>query len=1117
MGQLKQSSRMKLRKFILIASMAFFAACHKDMVFVEQTDYATHASRESIDFNETDVRIVTGVDYISFNPSPSPKTYLFDTDVVKILARKAFAPPDMVTYDTTIIGSGSTWNMRVTRRTDYFQRTDSTAVFININGVGQVGTNAAINNDYGPHYWLENGWDGGVVLPTGTAYPMFITLQPSAAWPSPTVMKPKVDAILARFTRIKRRAVHVQGFSMGGWAWTRFVCNDALGGPYTYASIITTVFENQGAKPSSTEVNPYPTKLDNFALGGNKAHGGNWFGVDQQGDGGRDILTRVNEVNGNHPGSYYIRTTYGGGGHESFNSAYNPSETFTSSNPEVSTLAPFLVPSGGYNGNVYQWAMLAGDTTGLTGGDGPTNQFPIANAGTDQSITLPTSSASLSASSSSDPDGTISTYAWTLVSGPITPVIATPTTVGTSVTGMTTAGDYIFQVVVTDNLGAQATDQVTVTVNIGGPVVPRDYMAKNVTASRPGGGLKFHLGASLLSGVVSSTTIYAPYINRDLIFGQTLMGGDTIVIHANPNNGGIWNNIETGDFGGNFSTPIVVMADSIMRYGSFGGYWRVGTRDSNAVVHAKFDGLANRLTKNVIYGFRYDRATAANDENAIAVSANLFHHVEFCGFSIINVGVGFFMKKNSSATNPWAMYANYTFRKVHLHDNYLHRINGEGFYIGHTDIAGNTQSGNSGPTIAGDSLTIERNIIDSTEWDGIQISNFGYSCVVRYNVTYRTGTANQSSQQWSIFIGGNTSGKAYGNVCVNGTGPFGALGKGSMELYENFIDSVDNGLANADGIYISQSNTGVPTPIDPLIMDTHDNYISRVNRNAVFHANTSGTMQPGFIRNNIYIGSSGTFVSNASDAISGNTSNPSYDIGAALAGSDPYKISLEVQAHHGGQQSFFDIFGEEENVLPTVTASVVGSSTIKLPTNSVSLTSISGDADGSVTTYSWTKTSGPATFTIGAPTLSSTPITDLVAGTYVFTLTVTDDDFGQASDDITIVVQPANVSPTVSAGTNLNITLPTNSATAIGYSAADSDGSIVTTEWIQTAGPNTAGISSPTTLATNFTGLIEGVYNFRLTVTDNEGAQSNDEIQVTVNAAGGLRGRPLGRIIFRLN
>jgi hypothetical protein len=46
------------------------------------------------------------------------------------------------------------------------------------------------------------------------------------------------------------------------------------------------------------------------------------------------------------------------------------------------------------------------------------NKPPIAVAGPDQVVTLPTDSVSLDGSSSSDPDGRISEWLWTKISGP---------------------------------------------------------------------------------------------------------------------------------------------------------------------------------------------------------------------------------------------------------------------------------------------------------------------------------------------------------------------------------------------------------------------------------------------------------------------------------------------------------------------------------------------------------------------------------------------------------------------------------------------------------------------------------------------------------------------------
>lgn len=91
------------------------------------------------------------------------------------------------------------------------------------------------------------------------------------------------------------------------------------------------------------------------------------------------------------------------------------------------------------------------------------NKNPIASAGPDVSITLPTSSVSLSGSGT-DSDGTISSFQWTFVSGPRVPTISNDASAKASISGMSASGNYVFKFEVKDNLGAIGSDQVTVVV-----------------------------------------------------------------------------------------------------------------------------------------------------------------------------------------------------------------------------------------------------------------------------------------------------------------------------------------------------------------------------------------------------------------------------------------------------------------------------------------------------------------------------------------------------------------------------------------------------------------------------------------------------------------------------
>ena len=96
-----------------------------------------------------------------------------------------------------------------------------------------------------------------------------------------------------------------------------------------------------------------------------------------------------------------------------------------------------------------------------------------------------------------------------------------------------------------------------------------------------------------------------------------------------------------------------------------------------------------------------------------------------------------------------------------------------------------------------------------------------------------------------------------------------------------------------------------------------------------------------------------------------------------------------------------------------------------------------------------------------------------------------------------------NSPPSVNAGGNQNITLPTSSITVSGTATGNGGASIVSTLWTQDSGPNTASITSASSLSTTITGLIQGTYVFRLTATDNNSLSAFSTMNCVVNGAGG--------------
>lgn len=187
------------------------------------------------------------------------------------------------------------------------------------------------------------------------------------------------------------------------------------------------------------------------------------------------------------------------------------------------------------------------------------------------------------------------------------------------------------------------------------------------------------------------------------------------------------------------------------------------------------------------------------------------------------------------------------------------------------------------------------------------------------------------------------------------------------------------------------------------------------------------------------------------------------------------------------------------NVAPTANA---GSDiSITLPTSSASLKGSGTDSDGSISAFAWSQSSGPNTATFSSKTVATPTVSALVAGTYTFKLTVTDNKGATATDNVNVVVAAAaNIAPVANAGSDINLTLPTSS-TGLKGSGTDADGSISSYAWSQVSGPNTATFSSKTVSAPSVSGLVAGSYSFKLTVKDNKGATGSDNVTVNVATA----------------
>ena len=177
------------------------------------------------------------------------------------------------------------------------------------------------------------------------------------------------------------------------------------------------------------------------------------------------------------------------------------------------------------------------------------------------------------------------------------------------------------------------------------------------------------------------------------------------------------------------------------------------------------------------------------------------------------------------------------------------------------------------------------------------------------------------------------------------------------------------------------------------------------------------------------------------------------------------------------------------NPAPPPTANAGTNQTITLPTSSVTLNG--SGSTGTITSYSWTLVSGPNNPTITAPTSVTTTVSGLMQGIYVFQLSV---NGGVSVSQVTVTVNPAPP-PVANAGTNQTISLPASSATLNG---SGSTGTITSYSWTMISGPNIPMITTPAAAITTVTGLIQGTYNFQLSL---NGGVSTAQVSITVSAA----------------
>nr|XP_012609121.1 dyslexia-associated protein KIAA0319 homolog isoform X1 [Microcebus murinus] len=171
------------------------------------------------------------------------------------------------------------------------------------------------------------------------------------------------------------------------------------------------------------------------------------------------------------------------------------------------------------------------------------------------------------------------------------------------------------------------------------------------------------------------------------------------------------------------------------------------------------------------------------------------------------------------------------------------------------------------------------------------------------------------------------------------------------------------------------------------------------------------------------------------------------------------------------------------------------------PVASATLDGSRSSDDHGIVFYHWEHVRGPSAVEMENIDKAIATVTGLQVGTYHFRLTVKDQQGLSSTSTLTVAVKKENNSPPrAQAGGRHVLVLPNNSITLDGSRSTDDQG-IVSYLWIRDGQSPAAGDvidGSDRGAALQLTNLVEGVYTFRLRVTDSQGASDTDTATVEV-------------------
>ena len=692
-------------------------------------------------------------------------------------------------------------------------------------------------------------------------------------------------------------------------------------------------------------------------------------------------------------------------------------------------------------------------TVTVTSGPAPSNQRPVADAGDDITIILP-ANAELDGSQSYDPDGSISSYSWSYVSGPLQYTLHTPTSAKTTLSDLE-PGTYVFRLVVTDNGGLTHEDQVMVNVLPPGSAPP---------ANRPP---VASAGTDIVVALPNNSTTLDGSASLDL--------DNNIASYA-------WTKIS-----GPASYNIANAAAAKTGVSNLSA----GTYQFRLLVTDK-EGLTSSDTVTVSV------KTISNPSNQPAVpEAGNTIHVTLPDNTVILDGTGSYDPDGALNQFEWSLSAGpaqYTILNKNAVKTAVSNLI-QGTYIFRLVVWDNAW------VPVADTVRVVVHPAP-TGANRPPVANAGNDITIKLptNNTPLNGSASDPDNNISSYLWKKISGPAAYQIADAGSlqTTVSNLEEGTYAFSLTVTDA--GGLSHADTVVVTvQAADPAPPNQQPVARAGNDITIKLpVNYTKL---DGSASSDP-----------DGNIVSYKWTKLTGPAAYTIAKPDSAatdLTGLEEGKYTFRlVVTDNGGLTGDDTIQVTVQAADPAPNQKPVAKAgndiTIKLPVNYTRLNgSASSDPDGNIVSYKWTKLTGPAAYTIAKPDSAATDLTGLEEGKYTFRLVVTDNGGLTDDDTVQVTVQAAdpapNQKPVAKAGNDTSITLPVNSIKLDGSASFDPDGGAINRfQWTKIGGPAAFAITNSTAAATTVTGMEEGKYSFRLVVTDDGGLTDDDTIIVTV-------------------